>query len=179
MSSISQKVFDFAETMIDNEVPQDEFRQMQELAEEVEHRLISANPICRTLSYFFLDPSVYQNGQMIYEHGYNIAETTYGFVLMMDCNPNLQMDQKRDCSLIRDIFGNPFRPVTFDPNWKTPTVTTLAQSMYEDRDFTAMPILGDALEEAGCDNDDILQHCRDKTGHVRGCWLVDLVLGKQ
>ena len=51
--------------------------------------------------------------------------------------------------------------------------------MYESRDFSAMPILADALQDAGCDNDDILNHCRDPVRHVRGCWVVDLVLGKE
>jgi hypothetical protein len=79
---------------------------------------------------------------------------------------------------LRDIAGNPFRSVTFDPGWTTGTVVRLAASMYEDRDFTAMPILGDALEDAGCDNADILAHCRGGE-HVRGCWVVDRLLGKE
>jgi hypothetical protein len=79
----------------------------------------------------------------------------------------------------RDIFGNPFRPVTFSPAWRTSTVTALAAQMYESREFGAMPILADALQDAGCDSDDVLTHCRDaKQVHVRGCWVVDLVLGK-
>jgi hypothetical protein len=81
--------------------------------------------------------------------------------------------------LLRDIFGNPFRPVTFAPQWRTDTVSTLARQMYESRDFTAMPILADALQDAGCDNADILNHCRGPGPHVRGCWVVDLVLGKK
>ncbi len=81
--------------------------------------------------------------------------------------------------LLRDIFGNPFRPVTFDPDWRTSTVVSLARQMYDSRDFSPMPILADALQDAGCDNDDILAHCRDANAtHVRGCWVVDLVLGK-
>jgi len=81
--------------------------------------------------------------------------------------------------LLRDIFGNPFRPVAFDASWRTSTVVAIAQGMYDPRDFSAMPILADALQDAGCDNDDILNHCRDANGvHVRGCWVVDLVLGK-
>ena len=80
--------------------------------------------------------------------------------------------------LFRDIFGNPFRPVAFDTEWRTPTVTALARQMYDSRDFGAMPILADALQDAGCDNDDILGHCRGPGPHVRGCWVVDLVLGK-
>lgn len=82
-------------------------------------------------------------------------------------------------NFLRDIFGNPFRPVTFDPSWRTSSAISLAQSMYDTRDFAAMPILADALEEAGCDHPDVLTHCRDgKQVHVRGCWVVDHVLGK-
>jgi hypothetical protein len=85
----------------------------------------------------------------------------------------------RMCRLLDDVFGNPFHPVAFDPSWRTATAVGLAQSMYESRDFAAMPILADALEEAGCDSPDVLAHCRDPNGvHVRGCWVVDLVLGK-
>jgi hypothetical protein len=80
--------------------------------------------------------------------------------------------------LLRDIFGNPFRPVTLDPNWRTSTVVALAAQMYDSRDFSAMPILADALQDAGCDSAAILEHCRGSGPHVRGCWVVDLVLGK-
>ena len=81
--------------------------------------------------------------------------------------------------LLRDVVGNPFRPVAFFPEWRTSTAVAIAQGMYESRDFSAMPILADALQDAGCDNDDVLNHCRDANGvHVRGCWVVDHVLGK-
>jgi len=82
-------------------------------------------------------------------------------------------------TLLRDIFGNPFHPVEFDLQWRTDTALSLAKQMYESRDFSAMPILADALQDAGCDNEEVLNHCRDtKQVHVRGCWVVDLVLGK-
>jgi hypothetical protein len=51
--------------------------------------------------------------------------------------------------------------------------------MYASRDFSAMPILADALQDAGCDSDDVLNHCRGEDSHVRGCWVVDLVLSKE
>jgi hypothetical protein len=83
------------------------------------------------------------------------------------------------CSIIRDIFGNPYRKVNFNKKWRTDTAVSLARTMYESRDFSAIPILADALQDTGCDNDDILNHCRDpKQVHVRGCWVVDLVLDK-
>ena len=87
-------------------------------------------------------------------------------------------ESKAHCDIIRDIFGNPFRLVAFDPAWCTEHTLGLALRMYDDREFAAMPILADALEEAGCENADILTHCREPGVHVRGCWVVDLVLGK-
>ena len=81
-------------------------------------------------------------------------------------------------SLVRCIFGNPFQPVAVDPNWLTSTVVALARGIYADRAFDRLSILADALQDAGCDNDDILTHCRGEGPHARGCWVVDLVLGK-
>jgi hypothetical protein len=84
----------------------------------------------------------------------------------------------KQLAFLRDIFGNPFRPITFDPAWRTDTALSLARQMHESRDFGAMPILADALQDAGCDNEDILSHCRDATAtHVLGCWVIDLVSG--
>jgi hypothetical protein len=81
--------------------------------------------------------------------------------------------------LVREIFGNPFRPIAFDAAWLTSTVLALARDIHKDRAFDIMPILADALQDAGCDNDDILDHCRDSNGaHTRGCWVVDILLGK-
>lgn len=83
------------------------------------------------------------------------------------------------CDFLRDIFGNPFRPVAFDGRWRTTNVVELARTIYDERTFDRLPILADALLDAGCNNDDILSHCRSDGPHVRGCWAVDLVLGKE
>jgi hypothetical protein len=88
-------------------------------------------------------------------------------------------EQKDQVRVLRDIFGNPFRPVAFAPEWRTGTAVTLARQMYESRDFGAMAILADALQDAGCDSDEVLRHCREPGTHVRGCWVCDLVLGKE
>jgi hypothetical protein len=86
----------------------------------------------------------------------------------------------RQAALLRDVFGNPFRPVSFDPSWRTDTVLSLAGGMYGSRDFSRVPILGDALQDAGCEDADVLGHCLDPKGvHVRGCWVVDRLLGKE
>jgi hypothetical protein len=87
-------------------------------------------------------------------------------------------EQSAQAALARDIFGNPFRPVAFLPEWRTSTVVSLAKAMYESRDFAAMPLLADALQDAGCEQADILEHCRGTGPHVRGCWVVDHVLEK-
>src|SRR5207245_1142285 len=82
-------------------------------------------------------------------------------------------------AILRDIFGPlPFRPVVLEPAARTPGLTALAHTIYEDRRFQDLPILADALEEAGCTNTDILTHLRQPGEHVRGCWVLDLVLGK-
>jgi len=80
--------------------------------------------------------------------------------------------------LIRCIFDNPFRPVAVDPSWLAFDAAALATGIYADRAFDRMPILADALQDAGCDNANILNHCRSDGPHVRGCWVVDLLLGK-
>jgi hypothetical protein len=93
-------------------------------------------------------------------------------------SPEYQHERAVEASLLRDIFGNPFRPVTLDPSWLTATVLALAEGIYQERAFERMPILADALQDAGCDNEAILNHCRQPAEHVRGCWVVDLLLGK-
>jgi hypothetical protein len=89
------------------------------------------------------------------------------------------VDERRAVAdLIRDIFGNPFRPATIDQAWLNSNVLGLAQAIYEERAFDRMPELADALEAAGCHDADILVHCRQAGPHVRGCWVVDLILGQ-
>jgi hypothetical protein len=80
--------------------------------------------------------------------------------------------------LLRCVFGNPYRPVAADPAWRTSAAVTLARAMYDSRDFAAMPLLADLLEEAGCPAA-VSEHCRGEGPHVRGCWVVDLLLGRE
>jgi hypothetical protein len=79
--------------------------------------------------------------------------------------------------LIRDIFGNPFRTIVLEAAWLTSSVTDIARQIYTSRDFSSMPDLADALGKAGCDHEEILNHCRGPGPHVRGCWVVDRLLG--
>jgi hypothetical protein len=85
------------------------------------------------------------------------------------------------CDLFRCVFGNPYRPVSVETSWlkwNDGTVPMLARTIYDERAFDRLPILADALQDAGCDNADILSHCRGPGPHVRGCWVLDLMLGK-
>src|SRR5262245_33709309 len=96
-----------------------------------------------------------------------------------DVPPEFHTGRMAQCALLRDIFGYPFRPVAFSRGWLTSDVVVLARGIYEERAFDRMPVLADALQDAGCDSEDILTHCRQPGEHVKGCWVVDLVLGKE
>lgn len=90
------------------------------------------------------------------------------------------IESQEQAALIRDIFGLlPFRVIRFPLSQRSSTVEQLAEAIYHDRAFDRLPVLADALEEAGCTDAAILNHCRQPGVHVRGCWVVDLVLGKE
>jgi hypothetical protein len=86
------------------------------------------------------------------------------------------------CHLLRDLFGNAFNPVNHNsawPEWNDGALVRLAQGIYDDRAFDRLPTLANALEDAGCAEPDLLSHLRSPGPHVRGCWAVDLLLGKE
>jgi hypothetical protein len=89
-----------------------------------------------------------------------------------------QEHEERFAGVLREIAGNPFGLDTFEPAWRTSTTMQLARHVYESRDYSVLPILADALQDTGCDDECVLTHCRDTDiTHQRGCWAVDLVLG--
>jgi hypothetical protein len=154
-------VLAFAERIADDEanVDPDEWVAIwQELDESCENRSYAPNGCAAAL---------------IFTVGENIHEEAL-WVLDSISEPA----NARALALLREVFGNPFRPVDFAP-WRTDTAVSLARQMYEARDFSALPILADALQDAGCANGAVLSHCREaKPIHCRGCWVVDGVLGK-
>jgi hypothetical protein len=89
------------------------------------------------------------------------------------------MEASAATALLREIIGNPFRPLAVDPTWKSASVVAIARSIYQERRFPDVLILADALEDAGCASALILEHCRTPGDHVRGCWLLDLLLEKE
>jgi hypothetical protein len=87
-------------------------------------------------------------------------------------------ERNAQAHLLRCIFGNPFRPIQFKPEWRTATVKNLAETIYNERTFDCLAILADAVEEGGCTSGAILDHCREPGPHFRGCWPLDLILGR-
>jgi len=90
----------------------------------------------------------------------------------------MSAEAKAQTAMVRDIIRYPAPRVSMVTAWFTGNVTGLAETIYAERAFDRMPILADALEDAGCTNEEILTHCRGGGEHVRGCWVVDVILGK-
>jgi hypothetical protein len=93
-----------------------------------------------------------------------------------------QQVMRLTADLIREVIGNPFQAPAMRPEWlaaNDSAVVRLAEAIYQEQAFERMPILGDALEDGGCSDERILTHCRQHGEHVRGCWVLDLVLGKR
>ena len=94
--------------------------------------------------------------------------------------PGWLSEAKRKAGIVlRDVLGNPFRPAVFDPRWRTADVVGLARGVYDERALDRMPLLADALMDAGCADEQVIGHCRSAGPHVRGCWVVDLILEKE
>jgi hypothetical protein len=90
-----------------------------------------------------------------------------------------RLEQLMQCFLLRDIFGNPFKPTPGIPPTVPGEATALARLIYKAEEFDELPCLADALEKAGCEYADMVNHCREPGLHVRGCWVLDLLLGKE
>jgi len=107
-----------------------------------------------------------------------LAETHSGAALVIQLTSS-GVERHEQVMLINCIFGHRYYTREVVPSWLTSNVLALAGQMYESRDFSIMPILADALQDAGCAEPEVLNHCRQFGGHVKGCWVVDLLLGKQ
>jgi hypothetical protein len=95
-------------------------------------------------------------------------------------HPRMSAPFPRLVRLLHDVFGPlPFREAIVPPAWLTSEVLSLARGIYDEKAFDRLLILAEALQDAGCDNEDLLNHCRGAGPQVRGCWVVDLVLGKE
>jgi hypothetical protein len=145
--------------------------------------------------YTIWSNSVWDPGHTLHlnEHGAECVSQWVGFTLVFRetgdweawpaaKHPVGRAEAETHCRLIRDIFGDPFRPAALDPAWLTwqgGTIPSLARAIYAEGAFDRLPVLADALEEAGCADAHILGHCRGPGPHVCGCWAVDLLVGRR
>lgn len=105
---------------------------------------------------------------------------TFNYVCGYADTTSNTITKSKHAGYLRDIYHNPFKPMPIlDPRWLTANVCDLAESIYENNGFHLIGILGDALMDAGCDDEQIMQHCYNGMEHVKGCWVVDLILGKE
>jgi hypothetical protein len=110
-----------------------------------------------------------------------VSDSCSAFDAAWACACGAENEKEEVCDLLRDIFHNPHRPAAFDSAWllwNDSVIPRLAKPIYDQRAFDRLPILADALEEVGCTDQDFLDHCRRPAEHVRGCWVVDALLGK-
>ena len=126
-------------------------------------------------------PAARYAASAIYDTSYRSYDDAFDSIVSAGEDAHITLPAlPRLCAILREVFGNPFRPVTFESAWRTSDVMLLARGIYEEKAFDRMPILADALQDAGCDSDALLNHLRDVNAtHVRGCWALDLVLGKE
>jgi hypothetical protein len=163
----SRKAVEFVEAQADGPV-------LHELSKAVEsgaHAVASAP-----------DPARLAEGHAAQAAAYAAYGTHYPFLAARRvlheaaCAAGSAGEAAAQAALLRCIFGDPFRPTSVHPDCLSPAVRQLARALYEERRFGEMPVLADALEEAGCTNQAILAHCRSPGPHVRGCWVLDDIL---
>jgi hypothetical protein len=123
---------------------------------------------------------------LIHTDARDAARMCFGWVrLALNKEMSVRSSRSKLRAMLDDVFGNLFRRVALDPHWLTSTVVDLARSIYQHDPrqaggyMSGLPILADALMDAGCDDEQILGHCLGPGPHVRGCWILDLLLGKE
>jgi len=119
------------------------------------------------------------NKVLPFPFGHNLQAGMRAARTVTTAEDELLTEQAAQIAIVRDVVGNPYRRVKIDRSCRSPTALSLAQAIDAERAYDRVPILGDALEDAGCTDADILNHCRQPSEHVRGCWCVDLLLGKE
>jgi hypothetical protein len=155
-AAISRQAVDLSERFADGEATEKELERVRKAAYAVaqQHRGRDFRPLIS--AWNAARPAIYQ-----------------GISLIVGTVSNRCLS-----GLFREVLGSTLHRVSATPR-RSPTMVALAQTIYTDRAFDRLPILADALEDAGCTDAEILAHCRGPGPHVRGCWVVDLILGKE
>lgn len=153
---------------------------MRARLEELEKRCVSSEAVlCKqtqAVQNLFQEDDHYLKDGPIYPNDPQLSEV-YNSVSYALYSEPYGSDVELD--LLREVLGNPFLPVLFDQAWRSSRVVELAEQIYESQNFTPMSMLAEALVEAGCNDARIITHCQRSTGHVRGCWVLDLILEKE
>jgi hypothetical protein len=185
----SLRAVEAAELAADGRIGQEEvmtvWRAAWEAANEVHQAAWAVEMTPGGVPRWDTESAVVAAGHAIAGAAVSAADAAVG-ALLLDPEPGggeelWLLERRQQAALLRDLFGpQSFRPVPFDPAWRTPAVLALATTVYEEQSFCDLPILADALEEAGADYQEILWHLRRReTGHIRGCWCLDLILEKE
>jgi hypothetical protein len=175
----SRRAVEVAELYADDQIGEEELRDAAFDAEDAEH---PDNPGWAGAYYVACQTFDAETAAYYARVGLSPAARESGINAARPDEPELVREAQAQSDLLRDIFGNPYRPAVVVPavlGWNDGTVPKMAQGIYDERAFERMPILADALQEAGCSTDAILEHCRTSCNHVRGCWLIDLLIGKR
>ena len=154
---------------------------------DYEHRLVASGELARAIHYTCAGypPRVGVFGQLsgAFENLSGVVWWTAqaacfrkGLAFVQEAAGGDPNNFAANAEFLREVVGNPFRPVAFDLAWRTADAVALARRVYESGEVAALPVLADALDDAGCDAPDVLNHCRTPGPHVRGCWVVDGVL---
>jgi hypothetical protein len=174
-----RRAIDVAEWLADGQASEEDLRSTEagllDFEDETDHELGGATEFCLFVQSQILMPKIGIEDAISCARviAYQAAFGEGGFEGL---DEELDFDQ---AVALRDIFGNPFRPVAVDPRWRTSDAVGLARGIYEERAFDRLPLLADALMDAGCADEQVIGHCRSDGVHVRGCWVVDLVLGRE
>jgi hypothetical protein len=178
-----QKVVDVLERFVDGHASMAELQTAQ--------RSLPIYPASRDVGDSVLWGAAHEDSQVVLFAPEQCADHLAGGIAIVSGNREFleewgdaayRAERAVQANLLRDIIHFLLPCVTLPYEWlvwNDGTVRRIAQAIYDDRAFDRMPILADALEDAGCDNADILNHCRSGGEHVRGCWVVDLLLGKE
>lgn len=144
-----------------------------------EAAVVSTTPAAQMVGWLTFAPGSFEPA--LFEEMPALAARLLGSGESADWYPEFERRQSELNALILELFGPQPDLPRVDPEWRTwnnGDVLNLAKTIYDDHRFDLLPILADALEEAGCDDSEILVHCRGGGPHARGCWVVDLILEK-
>jgi hypothetical protein len=178
LSGIHFGLLEAIERLADGTLPGSVIPELMRIGEELAHAQIDEAELTRWIAHLLgCVSSEFPAKQMRHREREPLDWLLYQGVRDVVPSPGWVQTSLHSADSIRDIFPNPFRAAHWNPAWNSQRAREMARGMYSTREFRAMGELADALEEAGCQDADILLHCREEyVAHHRGCWVVDRIL---